>query len=538
MKRGESYAGTVEADVTLSGRLSTLEKGAYDAFGATGKIVALGLQYERADLPFPLRVDEAQLSFSPRSIRLSPLRLQLGESDLSLSGTVTNYLPFALRGGTLQGEFRLTSHLFDADPFLSGGKEKEEPPPTVIEIPRGIDARLRARIDTLRFQEIEMTKVRGEVRVEEGIADLEELGLKLFGGTLLVTGKYDARTPKAPRFDFALDLKRIDLPSLWQGIETVQKIAPIARNSSGKISTKLRLSGLLDEEMSPRPDSLDGGGTLFTERVTIESSGVLAELASRLDLPSLERLRLHDTRIGYTFRDGRVRVKPLHFKTGDIEIALSGSHGFDQSLDYQMELDLPTTALGSAADRLTSLLGDFGSHIPSRVAFEILISGTTSAPAFKIVPKGTAKDAGKEVKRRAAEEASKARAAAEERAKKEAEKARKKGEAEARDAKARAEARIAKEAEKIRREAKRKAERIRRQSKRAADKVRREGYAAADKIEGQAHDPFSKAAAKTTADRLRKEADAKADKILQEGEKKASEILRLAEEKIARLAGR
>ncbi|RME43108.1 MAG: AsmA family protein, partial [Deltaproteobacteria bacterium] len=256
LKEGESFGGRIDADVTLAGKLSTLQAGRYDAFQADGKVELAGVSYTGPTLPLPLLVEKGRLAFSPKFLELSPFDAKIGHSDLHLTGRIDNYLPFALRDETLRGNFTLTSTLLDVTPFMTGEKETEKAPLSVIEVPRNIDAVFRTRIDTLRAGGIEMTKVRGKVVVRDGVADLHDLGLKIFGGTLLVTGKYDTREPRNPRFDFGLDLKRIDLPTLWQQVETIQKIAPVARNSSGKFSTKLRVTGLLDPQMAPRLDTL------------------------------------------------------------------------------------------------------------------------------------------------------------------------------------------------------------------------------------------------------------------------------------------
>jgi hypothetical protein len=57
-----------------------------------------------------------------------------------------------------------------------------------------------------------------------------------------------------------------------------------------------------------------------------------------------------------TFKDGKVNVKPFDIKYKDIKATIGGTHGFDQSMNYNLKFDVPAKYLGSEANALIAKL--------------------------------------------------------------------------------------------------------------------------------------------------------------------------------------
>jgi hypothetical protein len=50
---------------------------------------------------------------------------------------------------------------------------------------------------------------------------------------------------------------------------------------------------------------------------------------------------LNDVKAAITFKDGKVNVKPFDIKYKDIKATIGGTHGFDQSMNYNLKFDVP-----------------------------------------------------------------------------------------------------------------------------------------------------------------------------------------------------
>ena len=263
-------------------------------------------------------------------------------------------------------------------------------------------------------------------------------------------------------------------------------------NATGRFSTKMEIAGLMDQNMDPKYETLDGGGMLMTRGVSLNSPKVLERAAEATKYDGLKNLVLEDTEVEYYFEDGRIEVKPEEFVIGkEIPAVFSGSHGFDMTLDYLLNLDIPTKLMGGAATQVVSGLlskvsgaAGVNAQMPERVKVDLDITGTSEDP--KVTPRiaGTEKGSVQnDLKDKAKEELGKKKEELENKARNEADKAKAKAKAKAQAEadKKKAEAEAAAKAKAY--EAKRKAEA---EKKAAEEKAKKEAEAAKKKAEEEA----------------------------------------------------
>ena len=62
----------------------------------------------------------------PNLVQISSVKTQIGESDLSGSGTITNGFDYAFDDGVLGGNLNLQSSFFDLNPFMEETEGEEE----------------------------------------------------------------------------------------------------------------------------------------------------------------------------------------------------------------------------------------------------------------------------------------------------------------------------------------------------------------------------------------------------------------------------
>jgi len=248
--------------------------------------------------------------------------------------------------------------------------------------------------------------------------------------------------------------------------------------ATGKFSSSMKIKGKMDANMDPLYNTLDGGGLLTTRNASIDKPPVLEKAADAIKYDGLKSFDIDDSEYEFRFENGRVVIEPSDFVIGkEIPSVIGGSHGFDQSLDYMLNLDVPSELLGGAANKaigglfsqVNSTAGTNAS-MPERVDVDLKIEGTSTDP--KITPsiggatagsitddlKDRAKDElnkkKDELENQAKEELDNAKADAEKKAREEADKAKQKAKNEADKAKNKAE----EEAKRRTDEAKRKVE--------------------------------------------------------------------------------
>ncbi|MCS7085335.1 MAG: AsmA-like C-terminal region-containing protein, partial [Bacteroidia bacterium] len=270
----------------------------------------------------------------------------------------------------------------------------------------------------------------------------------------------------------------------YKSFATVQKMAPVAQNMTGLFSTSLAITGALTAAMDPVMESINANGTATVLDAKLSGFPALDKIGELTKLDDLKEIKMRDTRLKFSIRDGRLYVEPFDVKTGPYTLNVAGSTGLDQSLDYKLKLDVPSGAAGTAAVSALSQLTGKSLDKPERIIIDMIMGGTVQKPTLKPVGtnvKGAVKDAIKEElekkKQQAKEELEKQKREAEERARQEAEKAKQEAERRAKEAAEKAK----QEAEKARQEAERKKREAEEKARQEAERKKREAEEKAKK---------------------------------------------------------
>jgi hypothetical protein len=499
-------AGSLAVDVEGRFRFSDLDAGRYERVSATGNIHADGVHYLSAAVPEMLFVDEFRLQLSPERAELSSLQARLGSSDVAVSARLNNLLGFVLRGQELSGTVQLASRRFDLDAWRSDDEVQAVP------VPARIDLAVQGRVERLAFAELDMRNVRGALRVKDQRATLEDLEFELFGGGMAVAGFYETLDPAQPAFDVELRIRDMQVAQAAAGFVTVQALAPAARYAHGTFSTELRLAGVFGSDLTPILDQLDGRGTIEAAGIALEGFPGFDRLADAVRVEALRNPTLADVRSTFSIRDGRVHVSPFQLRAGGLGMTVSGSHGFDESLEYRFAFELPESVLGSGVGSLRNTFavqaGRLGIDVAQSETLPVVarMGGSVRQPsvALELQPLAPAVAAG--VRQEAERRLDQAGERIDERV---AEERRRAEEA--------AERRLA--------EAELRAAAIRAEAVRLADAARSEADVQANALVAQAGNPVARRAAEAAAARLRRQADERADTLIREADARAARLI-------------
>ena len=489
-------AGTVAANASVRTRMSAVQQKQYDKVNASGSIDVANLTVKGKALPKALAIRQASLTLAPEKADLRTFQGTIGSSDISASGTLQNLLSFAMHDDTLHGVATVRSNKFNLDEWKSGEGDLE-----VIPVPPRIDFDLDATVAELTYDKLKMTNARGRLRIKDQRATLEDFRMNTLGGEIGLTGFYETTNPAKPNFDVGLKLTKVSIPSAFQAFTTVQALAPVAKYASGIMSTDLHLSGALGKNMLPQLASLSGKGVFQTDQVAIQNFPPLEKMFDVTKLSLLDNPTMRALSGAFQIHDGRLFTQPFAVKLGSTTLNVSGSNGFDQSMQYNLQLQVPRSDLGGRANQaiggIISKAGKAGINLAAApvIPLGIKLGGTITDPTVSA-------DVGSltSTVTQGAEQAVKQAVTA----------------------------KVDSAALRLVADAEQQAAGIRQQGESLAAKVKREGYQQADSLTAKAKGPLAQIAAKPAADQLRKQSDSKAADILGEANKRADSLIAAA----------
>ncbi|MCD4789582.1 MAG: hypothetical protein K8R37_06230 [Bacteroidales bacterium] len=529
LDKGEELSGTFLTDITLQGKMSSIENEQYEDFTAIGSMLVKGLKYKSGYVNEPIEISNAQLNFSPQYLDLVSFKSKIGKNDFNAKGKLENYMAYVFKDGKLKGELETTSKYFNVSALMPEEEEIAGSPEissdsvsmSVIEVPANIEFYMDTKFDKLIYDNIEMETVSGQLEVKDKRVVLKNLRMNLLKGTMRVNGTYSTVIPENPAIDLNLDINQIDIQQAYNTFSIISEYAPIAKKTSGKFSIKMNLKSSLDKEMEPIYETMNGGGELSTSRITIKDVNTLNKIADALKYEKIKSMVINKILFQFKFVDGKILIEPFDIKYENIKANLGGWTGFDQSIDYVMNLNIPRKEFGSAANNVLNNLvneankqgADFS--LGETVSLDVLIGGTLSNPEIKTGLKESGKNIVEDVIKQVEEEIKKKKEEITKQAREQAQKILDDAD---------------KQAKKIIQEAKKQAENIRKNANDAAQNLRDEADKQAKQIEqeGKKKGFLAEAAAKESAKKIRSEADKQANNLTNEADKQSNAVVNKA----------
>lgn len=478
-EKGTDLKGQIQANLSVAGRMSYLDKKQYDKFKANGNLIVKGIHYKSTGLP-EVSIKEAAMNFSPKEIDLTALSMMLGKNDIQATGKLTNLMGYFLKDDVLNGSLHVTSSYLNLNDFMEKDSTantagKESAPMLAFQIPKNLNLSLNATGSKVLFNKLIMTDAQSALKVNDGRLTIHNLSANSLGGSIGVKGYYEALNPDKPQVSFGLNLKEVSFAQTFKTFEMVRQIAPIFEKVQGNYSLIMDFKTSMNKYMDPDLTALNGSGVLNSKDVKISDVKVLDVLATTLKKESLRSISPKDLKIPFKIENGLLYTSPFDVKVANINLNLSGNTGLNKSIDYNVVVNLPQNlAIGGVASMKGKIIGTF------------------TDPKIKLDATALAKEAAKGL------------------ADKYLQKVTGKNTTET----------IAKAKEDV----SGKAEEIRTQAKAAGDKLIAEAERNGNLLVDKAKNPLLKAAAKASAAKLKAEAEKKAAALNAQAEEKIKEL--------------
>ena len=223
--------------------------------------------------PETVRIPEITFAYSNKVFDIDTARVELGNSNLNLSGTVSNIGPWLENTGLLTGTLNLTSSMTDVDQLLTytsgiGSSEDEqdaepveavngkEPDPYIV--PKGTDLVINTHIAEAKALGERVRNLTGRLHVNDGILVLEQMGFICKAARLELTAMY--KTPRKNHLYAGLDYHMYDInvAELVNLIPQVDTLLPMLRALKGNAEFHLAAETYLNGFYEIKPSTTRG----------------------------------------------------------------------------------------------------------------------------------------------------------------------------------------------------------------------------------------------------------------------------------------
>ncbi|GHM98639.1 hypothetical protein WSM22_01290 [Cytophagales bacterium WSM2-2] len=348
---GIQLSGMIDARIKSKGLVSDLERGDYTKVTSRGKVIFDGVSITGSRVPRPLKINSAVLKFAPTKIVLESFNGQLGKSNLKLKGDINNYMAFMTNNKTLvKGDLELTCDTLDVNEWMPPRQTATgKPVPdtdtthsklTIIEVPKNLEFKFDSQIHFVRYEDMKITEMDGEIIIKDGVMTLHETGFNSLDAKFSITANYDTRDLSKPLFDMDLDVKDLDINRAYKEVKLMRDLAPSAANTYGRFSVTYKLKGELAKDLTPKLESLEGGGVMRIADAKINGMKLFEEISKSAKKSEINDPHLKDFTMETEVRDSKIIVKPFTIKVSGFDADIEGVNTMSGMVNYIVKIEL------------------------------------------------------------------------------------------------------------------------------------------------------------------------------------------------------
>ncbi len=392
LEKGTKLAGILLANISANGYISALEKKQYEQFNAAGTINLNDFLYASGSYPDGVKLGNLQASFTPKNLSIANLSGQYLKTNFTANGSIDNVLPYMLKNQPLSGVLNIKADQMNLNDWMgtSTDTSTKGADAAPFAVPANLGFIVNATVDGVHYDKVDLKNLSGALSIKDETVFLNNIKANALDGTIAISGSYSTQKSKTkPDISLNYDVKGLDVQKTFNAFNSVQKLMPIGKFIAGKLSSQLSVTGKLGDNMMPDLNSLTGNGSLLLIEGFLSKFAPLEKLASTLNIQELQSITVKDIKNYIEFANGKVLVKPFTVKVKDINMELGGMHGFDQSIDYLINMKVPRALMGEKGNTLVNnLAGQLSSkgipvNLGEFINLKLNMGGTLTNPILK-----------------------------------------------------------------------------------------------------------------------------------------------------------
>ena len=316
-------------------------------------------------LPEEIKIPSIEFSYSNREMTIENSRVELGRSDLNLSGRVRNIGKWFRHDSILVGELDIVSDHCDANQLLTwfsadkGSEEQtaqvtpqpeakpaETAPAEKAEIdpflvPTDVDLALNTHMRVVEIFDQVAKDLKGGLYVKDGKLILDEVGFICRAAKLQLTAIY--RTPRRNHLYLGLDYHMVDvkIDELLKMIPNLNDMVPMLRSFKGDADFHLAAETYLNSQYQPKMSTLRGASSLTGKDLVVMDGETFSKISKLLMFKKKTENKIDSLNAEITVYKNEIDVYPLCVSMDNYMVALGGRHRTDMTFDYDINVLKP-----------------------------------------------------------------------------------------------------------------------------------------------------------------------------------------------------
>lgn len=333
----EAISGNIDLTANIEGLVSELQSNTYSpSIKANGEATLANIKAKFKQSENEINIPEGQLKLNERHLNVFGLKLIKGNSDVMLVGELPNFLgylfdtktPLAINANISSEKIQLEDFIFASK--NSGSSES-------IHIPDNFDFSININVNAFSFSKFTADHITGTVLLKNQKIALKDLTLHATDGTIKLNVFADASSENI-KISGDCELQKLNIQKLFTQLNNFGQTTLEDKHLRGFVTANVDFIGTWNKKLEVDLNSINATSSILIERGELIGFKPLESLAKHIDVNELRHIKFSTLQSAIDIKNKVITIPRTSIKSTAINMELWGKHGFDNVIDYHIQL--------------------------------------------------------------------------------------------------------------------------------------------------------------------------------------------------------
>jgi hypothetical protein len=392
--------GKCIGQVIIKGDFNNLKKINQQGFRsiiASGSLQLSNCSFSLKDSDIRYEQFSGSVNFDNNDIIVNNLSGSVSGTFMSINGRLGNV--FSYLAGSQQQlsiDANLEARDVDLDNFISKetklGKEQY-----ALDFPEQILVNIKAQVDVFRFRNFTAKEINGQIKLRNGVLETQQLRFRTMDGSVDAIGFLKQNSTGDFTLDCRAKFSKVDIRTLFYAFDNFGQNTLIDANIKGVLNADLLFKAQMKANLTIDEKNVYALADIQISNGELINFEPLNALSRFISLDELKWIRFSALKNTIEIKQGKIHIPKMDINSSALNLTLSGTHSFENDMDYQISLFL-NELLAKKAKRNKIENTEFGEELDDgsgRTRLFISMKGKVDNPVFQYDRKG-AKESRKE----------------------------------------------------------------------------------------------------------------------------------------------
>jgi hypothetical protein len=338
----ETANGTLELNLSYNGyvkELNNIKANELRKLNATGTAKLVGANLKLVGQEKSFKNINGSFKFNNNDVFIDTLKFNTNNSFFELDGKFKNLLAFLfVEGEHLAVKTNLYSSRLVLDEFLTNSKEDSKDGNYTLRLPANISLDFNAKVDTFQFRKFSATNFYGHINLDDRVLTATDVSFNAMRGTVKGNIAIDDSDENEILITSKVNTTEIDIYQLFYQFENFGQDYIKAENLKGISTTSIEFASVWDKQLNVNKDKIYVLADLnITNGELIDYKPILA-MSKFIEVKELERIKFKTLTTKIEINDQIIHLPVTDIKSSAIDLTISGTHTFNNAIDYRFKL--------------------------------------------------------------------------------------------------------------------------------------------------------------------------------------------------------